>query len=361
MKRNSHCHRRSGIALIELAVSVGASSVLFVGLGSTIFLLTRANQTDIGSFRSANLAAEALASLSREAAYAKKMRQFTLNRSVEFDVADHTGDAVDDVVRSEWSGIAGEPLLRRFNGGPAATVLANIQALTLTKTSESLPVNELLASARTSAVMRWVEQTSGIIESNYLLDINHGIGTDFLPQLPNGTTSWSVSRVELRCQSSGGTTGTIRARLATADAQRKPATTLMDRTINESSLPTSMGWHSVSFSGSPSLAPDQRVCIVFLNVSFGFGAAMEVRIDEDPLLLGTATTWKLTTTNGGSTWTTTSDDNVLIRIFGTYTYPVMDIGPVQHQFNTILSAEVQAGSQPNASMRTSVRISNRPE
>jgi hypothetical protein len=208
--------------------------------------------------------------------------------------------------------------------------------------------------------MRWVDQTGGIVESTHSLDLGQGIGTDFLPQFPVGTTSWSVSRIELRCQSSGATNGVIRARLATADAQRKPATTLMDRTVAESTLPTSMGWHPVSFSGSPSLAPDQRVCILFLNISIGIGTAMEVRIDEDFLMQGTATTWKLTTTNGGSTWSQDSDDDLLIRIYGKYVYPVTGLGFVNRQFTTAVSLGVQSAAESTSSARTSVRIGNRP-
>src|SRR5262245_58376197 len=101
------------------------------------------------------------------------------------------------------------------------------------------------------------------------------------------------------CAQSGTAAGVTRARLDTADAQRKPATTLMDKSINESSLPSSMGWYTISFSGSPSIAPDQRICVLFLYVS-GTGPVMDIRIDEDPLMQGTATTWKLMTTNSGS-------------------------------------------------------------
>jgi hypothetical protein len=193
------------------------------------------------------------------------------------------------------------------------------------------------------------------------MDMDHGIGTDFLPQLPSGTVSWSVTRVELRCQASGTASGVIRARLATTDAQRKPATTLMDRTISESSLPPSMGWHPVSFVGSPSLAPDQRVCILFLNNSIEVGAAMEVRIDEDFFGLGTATTWKLTTTNGGSTWSQNNDDDLLIRVFGKYVSPVTGLGLVEHQFTTAVSIGVQSAADSTSRARTTIRIGNRPQ
>lgn len=45
---------------------------------------------------------------------------------VEFTVADRNADAVAETIRYSWSGVAGQPLTRRYNNGTIDTVLENI-------------------------------------------------------------------------------------------------------------------------------------------------------------------------------------------------------------------------------------------
>lgn len=350
---------RGGFTLVETSVGLVASAVLLAGLGSSIFMVSRANQTDIGTFRHVNASASTLTTMSREVAYARKLRQFTTDRSIEFEVADRTGDGADDVIRYEWSGTPGSPLQKFFNGGSPHNVLASAQAFSLGRTTQTKTLQELVPGTVESGEMKWVEQNGGLLESAYSLDANEIIGTDFQPQLPAGATSWSVSRVEVMCQSSGVLNGTVRAWLATTDAQRKPVSTFTNRTINEASLPASMGWYSFPVGGTHQFAPNQRICILFWFWG-GTDTAMEIRIDEDLLLQGTATTWKITSTNNGSTWSQSTDDDLLIRIYGKCVYPVSKVGSVEREFTTAVSVDVQSAAAADSQMRTSVRIGNRP-
>lgn len=121
VRRNS---RTSGYTLIELTVSILISSILLVGMGSSMFIAARASTLKSGVIEETNDGSEALRRLSRELQYATALNSLVNNTTtVEFTVADITGDHVDDVIRYQWSGIDGDPLERTVNGGTAEVLV----------------------------------------------------------------------------------------------------------------------------------------------------------------------------------------------------------------------------------------------
>ena len=350
--------RRGGFTLIELSVGLIASSILLIGLTGSLFLATQANRTDLGPFRNSSAAAFALDEVTRELSYATKVRSVTPGRSIEVEIPDRTGDGAADVVRYEWSGTAGAPLQRGFNGGTASNVVASLQAFDLQATSRTVTEQMIGNITNTSGVVRWYDKSSSqLAEGSTSLDWGEGVGTDFIPKLPEGATTWTPTWIEVRCQSNGSETGVIKARIWTADANRKPATLLAEETINEWDLDSSYSWHAVNFSPAPTVSVSQRLCITFQYHS-GSNTVMQIR--EDELGVGLPY-WKLSTTNGGSSWTQAGDKALYLRIHGTYTYPMGGIVDVNRTYQTSVGLEAQAGTDTTTRMSSTARLRNQVE
>jgi hypothetical protein len=302
-RQNVCATRRGGFTLIEVSAGLIASAFLLAGLAGSIFLATQANRTDLGPFRNSSAAAFALDEVTRELSYATKVRSVTPGRSVEVEVPDRTGDGAADVVRYEWSGTAGAPLQRQFNGG-ASTTAGSLQAFDLQTTSKTVTEQMIGSITNTSGQGLWYDKSSAqFFEGSVGLDVGEGVGTDFLPKLPDGAMNWTLQRVDVRCQQNGLATGVVKARIWTADGNRKPATLLAEQTINEWNLDTSYSWYTVNFSPAPTVGVSQRVCITF---QYSSGSNTVIQIREDVFGLGLPF-WRLSTTNGGTSWGQSTD------------------------------------------------------
>jgi hypothetical protein len=355
------CNRtiRRGFSLIELSVGLFASSFLIIGISGSVFMATQANRTDIGPFRNSNAAASALDDAGRELAYATALRSVTANRSIEVEIPDRTGDNVNDVVKYQWSGTAGAPLQRIFNNGTATNTITSLQSFALATTTETKTNQGLGAVTLTSGDIAWYADTSASLESTYNIDASSGIGTDYLPSLPDGTTTWSINRVDVKCNRTGTTDGIVKVRIWTADSSWKPNTMLAEQSVNEASLASSAGWYTVLFSPAPTLAASQRACVTVQYAS-GTGTAMQIRYDALADLWSQGSIWKMTTANGGSSWSQSSTQKLLIQIRGFYTYPGIGIVDITNTSLTGVLLEAQAGTDFNARMRSAVRTRNKP-
>lgn len=128
VRRVAHC-RRSGFTLVELVVSMAASTVLMAGMGSAIFIAARAsNPSEVpantikGSVTAQEIAAELRSAVS--------FNERTAN-SVEFTVADRDGDGFVETIRYNWSAVPGHPLTRQYNGGNVVNVLEDVYDFSL--------------------------------------------------------------------------------------------------------------------------------------------------------------------------------------------------------------------------------------
>ncbi len=122
--------RRVGLTLAELVVSLTATTVLVGGMASAIVLATRAmpeSSGDLDKLVSASAVAEQISS---ELACARAIVSRTAN-AIEFRVADQDGDGQPETIRYEWSGSAGTPLLRQFNGEDKTAVLNGVTVFAL--------------------------------------------------------------------------------------------------------------------------------------------------------------------------------------------------------------------------------------
>jgi len=114
-----------GHTLIEMLISISIISIIMLGLGSVMLIASKAlpdtgNPAD--TIITASVAAEQLES---ELKFAVTFSVRDAN-TVEFTVADRNGDDIPETIRYTWSGTAGDPLTRQYNGGTVFTVAEDV-------------------------------------------------------------------------------------------------------------------------------------------------------------------------------------------------------------------------------------------
>ncbi|HBE72233.1 MAG TPA: hypothetical protein DDW52_29215 [Planctomycetaceae bacterium] len=144
-----HPNQRSGLTLIELLIASASSTLLLGGLCTSIFIASRAiDDSDSGvssELQSSSVVEDILADL-------RVARKVISNSSdsIVCVVPDRNGDGVDDVLRYQWSGRAGDPLIRQVNDSPAGEILRDVKSLNFqyfTRTVVGLPEPDVVPSS----------------------------------------------------------------------------------------------------------------------------------------------------------------------------------------------------------------------
>lgn len=119
---------RHGYTLMELLAATASASVLMVGLSSALFVSSQALRVDESPMASRMQSGMGMERLLADVQTALKFNVRTTT-AIEFTTPDITGDGSIDTLRYEWSGKAGDPLLRQINGGELLTVMPDVQSL----------------------------------------------------------------------------------------------------------------------------------------------------------------------------------------------------------------------------------------
>jgi len=123
--------RHRGFTVVEMVLSMAVMTVLLGGIASALVIAGRAvpgTATPVSLTVAGYYAAERLA---REL-YAAQTITARSATSITFTVADRNADSNPETIQYSWSGVAGDPLTRKYNNGTAGAVLDNVQQLNLT-------------------------------------------------------------------------------------------------------------------------------------------------------------------------------------------------------------------------------------
>src|SRR5262249_55248128 len=117
---------RGGFTLIEMVLSLAIIAILLLGMQSAILLAARATPDSSNSpLSSAIVAGRAVDRLSADLTFANSVTSAGTT-SITFTVPDRTGDNSPETITYSWSGVSGDPLLRKINSGTASTVATNV-------------------------------------------------------------------------------------------------------------------------------------------------------------------------------------------------------------------------------------------
>jgi hypothetical protein len=187
------------------------------------------------------------------------------------------------------------------------------------------------------------------------------IGQYVHPALPEGTTSWKVTRVDLLLKADidgGGTNnGISRVELRYPVTGYAPTGALIaDASILERELAADYLWWPVKFSRTPAINSNKGICIVVqwkANAS-----ALDVHYQQS--LTPNGDDALLTTTNGGLAWTTASNKGLLYKIYGTVSGNARPAAPELQSINSV-QIKLRTGDNDLSRVETTISLPNEPE
>lgn len=122
-------HRRCGQTLIELVVSMTLSTMLMLGLGSCLFIVSSAFDGSTDAVQT-SLAAEVQADMMVDLNQATEIAARSAD-SITFSVPDRNNDGSDESITYAWAGLPAAELHYSLNGSLPVTVLNDVQGFQL--------------------------------------------------------------------------------------------------------------------------------------------------------------------------------------------------------------------------------------
>jgi hypothetical protein len=333
--------------MIELSMSLLVTSVLVVAIGSSIVLASHAIPDANEAAAKTISAGGALDRLVQELRYAIAINEYT-DRAVEFVTADRDGDAVDEVIRYEWSGVAGDPLARTYNAGPAVPVAGDVLAFSLGYALESY---QRRSAPVESAEIVLTGRTTGSGRATYALDGSKWMGQYFFPSaLPAEAVTWRVNRIQIMASTATVKGSLMYAQLRPVEYGHYPSATVLEQVnVADGDLSSTAGWIDLVFSNVAGLSPDEGLCLVL-----GWGADSP-SVGLEYCGVGAD---RLVSANGGGVWVVETNSSMLFTVLGAYT-----VGGTLMTVDILarVDVELHSGGEEPAALHASVNTVNRPE
>src|ERR1051325_4118910 len=114
--------RSRGYTLIEMVLALGILAIILVAAESAVVLSAKAIPDGRGPAAAAISGERAQDLMTSELMTAVGVTEQTAN-AITFTVPDRNGDSVAETIRYAWTGTAGDPLTRQYNGGNVVNVL----------------------------------------------------------------------------------------------------------------------------------------------------------------------------------------------------------------------------------------------
>lgn len=342
-----------GFTLVELVVSMAIMSILMIGLASAVVIVGKAmpERTSLG-LRLAT-AAQIADQIAQELRTALWIREHA-STSVEFSVPDRDGDGLPERIRYAWSGVAGTPLTRQYNGGNAVNVASDVYYFNLdyftTSRSETIP-----GAPVESAEMVLQSSTNRLFATYFTIKEKAWFGQNISPSLPADAIAWKISRVQFRARYRGATKGVVAVQIRpVADGGNTPESTVLEEAaLLESSLGASFGWQEIGYAGLSGLVPGKKYCLL-LACQTNDADLGDVEYDY------WSGFWSLSTTNAGGSWTYSSNSGMYHYIYGTYTTPGAPL-TIARSYFTGARITLQPTSEPASRVVSSLQTVNGPE
>ena len=134
---------QKGATLVELLVSIAITTVLMLAIGSAMLIATQAMPNANGPANQIIVASEVAEQLATELQHAISVNSRSATM-IEFTVADRDADQVPETIHYEWSGTAGGPLTRQYNGGSIIEVLDSVRQFNLSYDLETIQAKNYL-------------------------------------------------------------------------------------------------------------------------------------------------------------------------------------------------------------------------
>ena len=224
--------------------------------------------------------------LAGELAYALTVTELAGN-AITFTVADRDGDGTPEVIRYAWSGVAGSPMTRSYNGGAAVAVLDDVREFALAYDRRGTLNPPGYTESAESILYSF---TGGLLGSTNNIDSSNWIGQYFAPTLPNNAAYWRVTRVRYLAQTHGANGGITRVQL---------------RSATPGGLPLE--------GGKTTIDPSVGACVVFRWIKDADACDIQSKSVTLALLGGTQV---VKTSNSGTSWTGNALSSLPLYVYG---------------------------------------------
>ncbi|MCC6682980.1 MAG: prepilin-type N-terminal cleavage/methylation domain-containing protein [Phycisphaeraceae bacterium] len=348
-------HSRA-FTLIELILGLALSAIVLLGISSAIVLAARAvpdDKTDASIQQSLDAAA-ALARITDDARFALHFSELTAT-AITFAVPDRDDDGDPERIRYHWSGTAGAPLYRSYNGGANVILLDAVQSLSFTTSSETVTSSYPGPDVKSSEVA-FAGNTSTTNSGSRTIESDKWIAQVIRPNLAADATRWQVSRAYFALMAEGLQFGTARASIRSVTGSSEPTSTMLDSvTLKELDMSTTnFYWHEFVFNNAPIMQRGQKLAFV-LDQSGGTGTAGQTLHSN----LGPGGIGYHVTSNSGGSWSYNNSRTLMNFVVGYYWTP----GPTRTLTRTRLTrltVTVQPTTVAASRAQSACPLVNRP-
>jgi hypothetical protein len=269
--------------------------------------------------------------------------------AVEVEVADRNQDGVNEVIRYEWPGAPGASVVRVYNNEPVSlNVPVDTFALTYSTVATQTASADTVADQPEASVGAW---SAGAVYLPRTVDTNKAVAQHFVPTLPAGARSWTITKFRFLAQSDLTATGSTEVQIRTVDYDGFPTNTVLARaTVPENSMAVTFGFKTVTFTGCPPLAPGQEVAFVLWCVSgcpsmtIGYYALAGPR--NPPMSIN------------GPSWSALASGVIPHEVWAKTTVATTNLTSAKRVERIVAEATVAGSSSP---LRVSFPLHNRPE
>ena len=350
--------RYRAFTLIELLVSMAITAILMLAMGSAMLVATHAMPDPNRPANQIIVAGEAAEQLATELQYAVTFTERTAT-AVEFTVADRDANGVPETIRYAWSGTAGDPLTRQYNGGTEVTIAEDVQEFDLSYHYRQ-GEQEAPTQSESAEVLLLVKDTadSGVAPHGDIT-ASTWMGTYFAPSLPGDAISWRITRTQIYAKYVNPKSGGILVQVRTADAGLCPTDTVLDQVaVAEGVLPKNFGWYELTPGSASGLSPTEGVCIV---IQYDYGSSVVATMLSETHSAGdpTPAAHTVLTEDSGASWTAIDTEDLWIRVWGTYT--TQSEPPPLPTWLSSVGVQLRVGPDPATRIDGGVQVLNAPE
>jgi hypothetical protein len=333
---------------------MASAAILMVGMVSSIYLAARAADSPetLTAVQDASAIVYDLTDELQHAIYITA-RSETM---IQFVLSDINGDAQPDVLRYEWSGAPGAPLVRTVNGA-AHDLVNNVQEFALeygVRDKAEQFEGPLFESGETVLA----ELASVSSANDYDVKLDKWVGQLFTPTLPANTLSWKVSKVGLQTRAKSPNNGQFKVQLRSATGTGTPTSDVVaEATVSESDLNGAYGWYEYAFPDFASRLPSENLCLVVRQTSGD--VACQAKYEGGNVKL--ANHGLLESSNLGATWKRTNDKGMWFRVKGTYITPPLGPHTVNRRYATGVRVSLRTGTSGDSRIVSQIPLLNTPE
>lgn len=312
---------RRGMTLAECVISIALLTIVMSAMTSVVVVASRALPGRADRIDSVCRASRTVDRILSDLSAATAMTVDGQYR-VQATVPDRDADSNPETIVYRWSGVAGDPLERVYNGSaqvvePAvyaftpscATRDATRSIQTTTTSAEQVLAYRLVGNVPSIGTLTNPFADTPTAQS---ISTSNWTAQYFEPRLPPGATAWSVTRVAVAAKVSGLPTGSGNVEIRSSLGSLIEAAGFL-----ELSLGSNYGWQTLSYSNVTNRAPGAGLWIVVRGTGIANACDLAYQnagsADHRALVAYTA--------NNATSWTVNPDASIAFVVYGTVTAP----------------------------------------